>query len=247
MTEKMYAFTKLISETTLWALLTQHAAETKIDIFQPQKRYQKKLENGHAGPLLLEAPQRQPRGGSKPKGELTLSMMVLEHFADNPKRVLANPELIKIATNAGRAHHGVSVAINSFLQKGYVERTGKGQYKVLKEGIDRVKAERKAREDAAPQATPKVPGVGSGNYERRKSGAPHGRRLILAALAKSGEPQPSAPFRKLFADNGLTPSSINSAFSFFVGKGYVTKVSKGVFRITKDGTQYLAQLEGTNP
>lgn len=246
MAEKMYSFTHAISESKLLALLTQHADEVRIDIIEPQKRaYQRKL-NGAPTPLMLEGPpkrQAKPAPGQEPPkpmrrgatGKKSLPHLVLEHLADNKARVVTTAELEKTAKQHKKSPHAISVAMTSFLKKGYVERVGKGEYKILKEGLAKVAASA-ANADPKKTPKPKQTGVGRGHYKRS---AVSGHDLIWPEFVK-GEPVKAESFRAAFVENGLKSNSVSNVFSRLTSQGLANRLGDGMYQITKKGLELHA-------
>jgi hypothetical protein len=236
MAEKMFVFSKTISEATLWALLTAHSESTKIDIYEPQKRtYTPRVKNGHDGPQLLLEPPKKSKGEKQPKK--TVVSAILQHMADHPKDVHTTPKLAEAIGQPGAAG-AISVALNQHLKKGYIERVRKGEYKVLKEGIKKVASD--FGQSPAPQKAKKEKqnGVGRGNYKR--TGGANGRDLLAEQLL-NGKEMTAVEGRELLQKHGGARNSAAGAFTFFSQKGYVTKVRKGVYQITEAGRAHFTE------
>lgn len=245
--EKVYSFTHSITETKLLALISANADDVQINIFVPEKKArQKQLSNGHANapPLMLEAPTTtKPQAGAKTSG----SVVVLQFLADHRTRAVSNTELNEHVEKSGHSIGAVSVAMSGFVKKGFVERVSSGHYKILKEGIARLKEIKKlrGRETKAPDTTDtklkkprkgiKKPGVGKGNNPRTGVG----RKLIWAEIAK-GEPVTPEQFAESLKNVGQSPKSVGTALRFYMSKGYLARLSPGVYQITQQGIDHHA-------
>lgn len=249
--EKVYSFTHSITETKLLALISANADDVQINIFVPEKKTRpKQLPNGHANapPLMLEPPKTHKAPGPQAGAKTTGSMVALQFLADHRTRAVSNTELNEHIKKAGHSAGSVSVAMSGFVKKGFVERVSSGHYKILKEGIARLKEVKKlgyptGGNHKTPDKNAKVkkpkkgikhPGVGRGNGRSSV-----GRALIWAEVAK-GEPVTKKQFVEPLKKAGQSPKSAGSAFAFFEDKGLVTRLSPGVYQITQQGIDHHA-------
>lgn len=272
MAEKIYSFTHSISETKLLALISANADDVQINIFVPEKKTRpKQLTNGHANvsPLMLEPPKEQEHKppGRQPGVKTSGSVVALQYLADHRTRVVSNTELNEHVEKAGHSVGAVSVAMSGFVKKGLAERVSSGHYKILKEGIERLKQIKKlgystgGKRAKAPETidTTDIPEAGEEFFKNAKlkkpkqKGIKHpgvgrgnapanggiGRAMVWAELVK-GERVTPKQFRQPLKDAGMSPTSVTSTLAYYMSKGFVTKIEPGVYQITQQGKDHHA-------
>lgn len=229
-TEKTYSFIHTITETKLLALISAHADEVQINIYNPATQPPKpKAQLKKAAPLLLAGPDQAPPAPSK----MTGAAMVLLYMAQHKDRVIPMLEMSAYIKQhrPDLTASAATVGMSYFLKKGFVERIGKGQYKILAAGVAT------ATEWAAKGKPSSAQSAADPPASKPKRG--DARILVWAELVKD-QPVATKGLRTSFKEIGFTASAALSAMDAFVKNGWAKRTGKGVYHITAKGLKHHA-------